>query len=199
VKNNILLTSFDPFNKASLNQSQLVAKKLETLLEEDHQVTSMVLPTVYDQASQRIIDTLNQQKFQLVLSLGEGDHRTRYETRAYNLDDCESIPDNHGVIRVNKKIDDQDIEYFDMEKALQKFHLKIPKSQNLSVEISDSAGRFVCNNLCYIVANFCDAKKIPFLFFHVPKHTHSDDMKNPKFVAQNIFKFLREIGLANGG
>ncbi len=200
MKKQILLTAFDPFNKASINQSQLVAVELEKLLALQARVNYLVLPTVYDRAAQIVIANINSHKKDdledtTVISLGEGDHRTRFETRAYNLDDCESVADNFGETRIQKKIDDQAHEYFDMQKALQNFNLKIPKSQNLSIEISESAGRFVCNNLCYLVSKFCAEKNIPFLFFHVPKHTHSEDMKNPKFVAQNIFNFVKAIAL----
>jgi pyroglutamyl-peptidase len=194
----IILSAFDPFNKAQVNQSQLVAVELEKLLESYASVETFTLPTVYDVAGDLLISKIElcTEKPSAVISLGEGDHRTRYESRAYNLDDCASVADNNGQIRVAQKIDSQSAEYFNMKKSVEKMGFPI-SLENSTVEISESAGRFVCNNLCYRVANYCDLRQIPFLFFHVPKHNLDEHVKDPQKAARSILLFLESLGIVS--
>ncbi|MDB4743614.1 hypothetical protein OAF98_03940, partial [Planctomicrobium sp.] len=99
---------------------------------------------------------------------GRHQQSLRFESLAVNLDDAR-IPDNAGEIRTQAKIfengPEQIVSQLDLEALVETL-----SSQGIPAEISQNAGRYVCNHLLYYGSYHQDRVNHPyqFLFTHLP-------------------------------
>lgn len=158
----ILLTAFDPFDNEETNASLEVLNNIES-----ENITKLVLPTVYDEAFNKIKPYIN---YDYIIMLGQAGGRPKIslERFAQNLDDSTTL-DNKGILKQNKKIDqDSSLMYMTNTKIEELFN--ILKEKDIPVEISNYAGNFVCNNTYYHVLNAINNKNLntKAIFIHIP-------------------------------
>ena len=165
----ILITAFDAFGQSEVNSSELVLSQLPTKIK-DINLTKLLLPTIRTKSLDMIENLLDKETFDVVLCLGMASQRKAIsiERVAINVDDFR-IPDNEG----NQPIDEVIVEngpaaYFStlpIRQIIQKLEsLKIP------VELSNSAGTFVCNHVMYGVLHIIETNKLNTKagFVHLP-------------------------------
>jgi len=171
----ILVTGFEPFNKASINPSQqvvnyLVAPKGATLIKE-------ILPVEFGRTTIRLKELLEEHKPDVVVSIGQAGNRAEIcvERVAINLDNTRAsngksiLPDNAGDAPVDEQIaSDGETAYFsnlpvwEMVAAIQ--------DREIKGAVSYSAGTYVCNHVMY-TALYEAEKHYPQMrvgFIHVP-------------------------------
>lgn len=149
-----LVTGFEPFGPFETNPSALVA---EAVASDD--VTSVVLPVVFDGLAERITDLIEKHRPDVVLSLGlsAGQHHLDVERVGINLVDA-SLPDNAGATRVDDVI---------VEGAPAAFFSTLPvkaiaeamRATGVDVALSTSAGTYGCNLVLYAALEF--ASRMP--------------------------------------
>lgn len=175
-KHVIMITGFEPFGKRTVNLSYEVAtalQRLQSTIGPGVRIELCRLPVEYDRAA--AVATLcfehMNPKPEMVLSLGEGGCVMHVETAATNLDDTPKFADNAGVIRVKSPILSGEPRRLGLTMPVQDMFCKIRESGKGRVEVSISAGNYVCNNTAYRLARYFRALRVRYGFIHVP---HSD-------------------------
>ncbi|NLC41275.1 MAG: pyroglutamyl-peptidase I [Erysipelothrix sp.] len=157
----ILISAFDIFGNNAANSSQLVLEQLT----ENQNLKMVLVPTVRQKSFETLKPFLDEAEIVICLGMASNRDKISLERVAINVDDFR-IEDNEGNKPSNQAIiDGGPTAYFstlpliDIQSRLES--LKIP------VEISNSAGTFVCNHLMYQVAHYFQNTK-PNGFIHLP-------------------------------
>jgi pyroglutamyl-peptidase len=169
----ILLTGFEPFNKALTNASEIIVREIEKQ-DFDFEVVTVILPVIYRDAFQVLNELVTIEQPDAIVSLGQAEGRTAIslERSASNRDDAQ-MADNSGEMRLNSVIalgaPESLPTTLPIEEIYEELHLN-----SIRVEFSDSAGNFLCNNLFFnsqITFTECSSG-----FIHVPLvDTQSDE------------------------
>ncbi|WP_237223398.1 pyroglutamyl-peptidase I [Rothia nasimurium] len=166
----LLLTYFGPFEGVPINPSQAVAfGAQEALAISAPHLTVEVheLPVEFAESSRALGELLERIKPELAISLGvaAGRDKVSLERVAINLDSAR-IPDNAGAQLIDQPIrGDGPDAYFSTLPTRAIFEQLI--SQKLPVELSYTAGTFVCNHVFYELMH-ATAGAIPAGFIHIP-------------------------------
>ena len=189
----ILVTCFDPFGEDKTNSSLLV---LENLFDEcnNTKIIKQVLPTVRNKSFDVIVKILEEEKDIIaVISLGQagGRKKINLERVAINVDDFRIEDNEHNLVKDETIIKDGATAYFSTLPLRQ--IEKVLLDNNIEVEISNSAGTFVCNHVFYKLMNICDKKykDIKAGFIHIPYLYE----QNPK-ESMTLLKATKAIELA---
>lgn len=161
----ILLTAFTPFDGENINPA-LEAMKLLPDKIGNLEVLKLEVPTVFGKSALLVLETIEKEKPDFVLSIGQAGGRAEItpERIAINIDDAR-IPDNEGNQPVDRPI------YLDGENAYfstlpVKAMVEAIKKEGLPAALSNSAGTYVCNHLLYYIQ--INALPIKAGFIHVP-------------------------------
>jgi pyroglutamyl-peptidase len=173
----VLLTGFDPFGDDRLspnpmNPSWLAVRALHRKRVASHQLIAAELPCVFDASINELHRLLRIHEPALVICVGQagGRNAVSLERVAINVNDAR-IPDNKGTQPIDTPVvAGGPAAYFStlpikaMLQALQ--HVDVP------VEVSQTAGTFVCNHVFYglmhALATQCELKMTRGGFIHVP-------------------------------
>ena len=165
----VLVTYFDAFNGASFNNSERIAKTLEARLNTTDSVFELklcALNTVFDRAFAQTQDCLKAltQPPLLVIGLGESTCQLKVETIMRNNDKTHG-PDNAGNER-NQAIIAEGPKYLGLRYPLPQMYCGLTSSERNSLDVSNNAGSFVCNNTAYQVSYY--HPELQYGFIHVP-------------------------------
>ena len=168
----ILVTGFDPFGGEKINPALETIKRLpDTTL--GVQIIKLEIPTVVGKSLAKITEAVEKENPDVVLSIGQAGGRSEItvERIGINIDDCR-IPDNEG----NQPIDEPVI-----KGGPAAYFVTIPikaiveniQAHNIPASISNTAGTFICNHVCYGVAHLAAArtaagKPMKSGFIHIP-------------------------------
>ena len=168
----ILVTGFDPFGGEKINPALETIKRLpDTIL--GAQIIKLEIPTVVGKSLAKITEAVEKENPDAVLSIGQAGGRSEItvERVGINIDDCR-IPDNEG----NQPIDEPVIKggpaaYFVTVPI--KAIVENIKAHNIPASISNTAGTFICNHVCYGVAHLAAARTAAGTpmksgFIHIP-------------------------------
>ena len=168
----ILVTGFDPFGGEKINPALETIKRLpDTIL--GAQIIKLEIPTVVGKSLAKITEAVEKENPNVVLSIGQAGGRSEItvERVGINIDDCR-IPDNEG----NQPIDEPVIKggpaaYFVTVPI--KAIVENIKAHNIPASISNTAGTFICNHVCYGVAHLAAqrtaaGKPMKSGFIHIP-------------------------------
>jgi len=162
----ILLTGFEPFQQEPINPS----KELVQAFSRTNQVDTLVLPVSYKRAVDELRAQIASENYDFVLMLGQAGGRKwmDLERVAINWQDSEK-PDEDGDLRVQHKISLEGPDAFLNPLPLRDW-AQLLQQKKLPVEISFSAGAFVCNTIYYQVFEMIKASKkdTKALFIHLP-------------------------------
>ena len=171
----VLVTAFTPFGKCTNNYSSEVIKYINN-------VDKVILDVCYDKCYLDLTNQYNLDDYDLIISLGEARMRKvlTLETTARNIASC-SLTDNSGMIKKEEKIIDNAITEL-------KTLVNLDNVKDI-VELSDDAGKFVCNNIYFHLLNNYPTKS---LFIHIPECDNSVDnyIKHAKTIS-NIINILK--------
>jgi len=168
----ILVTGFDPFGGEKINPALETIKRLpDTIL--GAQIIKLEIPTVIGKSLAKITEAVEKENPDVVLSIGQAGGRSEItvERVGINIDDCR-IPDNEG----NQPIDEPVVKggpaaYFVTVPI--KAIVENIKAHNIPASISNTAGTFICNHVCYGVAHLAAQrtaadKPMKSGFIHIP-------------------------------
>lgn len=161
----ILLSGFEPFNKALTNSSELVVREIEKL-DFDFEVITQILPVVYSKAFPQLQSLVENHQPDAVISLGQAEGRTAIslERQAFNKDDV-PMADNDGEIRKDQRIVDGAAATLPSTLSIDEIFNALTHAK-VAVEYSQNAGNFLCNNLFF--QSQYSFSSIPSGFIHLP-------------------------------
>ena len=165
----ILLTAFTPFDGESINPALEAMKLLPDKIGQ-LEVLKLEAPTVFGKSARLVLETMEQEKPDYVLSIGQAGGRAEItpERIAINIDDA-GIPDNEGNQPTDRPIyPDGENAYFSTLPV--KAIVEAIKREGIPASISNSAGTYVCNHLMYSVLYSIKKNALPIKagFIHVP-------------------------------
>ena len=145
----VLLTGFDPFGGDPVNPSWLAARALHRRRLAGHPVLAAQLPTQFGASLARLRALLAEHRPALVICLGLAASRSALslERVAINVDDAR-IADNAGAQPIDMPVvADAPTAYFS-RLPIKSMHAAI-QAGGVAVEVSQTAGTFVCNHVFY--------------------------------------------------
>ena len=165
----ILLTAFTPFDGENINPALEAMKLLPDKIGQ-LEVFKLEVPTVFGKSARLVLETIEQEKPDYVLSIGQAGGRAEItpERIAINIDDA-GIPDNEGNQPTDRPIyPDGENAYFSTLPV--KAIVEAIKREGIPASISNSAGTYVCNHLMYSVLYSIKKNALPIKagFIHVP-------------------------------
>jgi len=164
----VLLTGFEPFNKADINPAWEAVRALEGWAGEAFRVEARRLPCVFGEANRVLRALVDELQPDIVIAVGQAGGRAEIsvERVAINVDDA-SILDNAGQQPVDRRIvEDGPAAYFATLPI--KAMVAAMREKGLEAGVSQTAGTFVCNHVFYGLMHHTAGKPVKAGFIHVP-------------------------------
>lgn len=168
----VLLTGFDPFGGESLNPSWLAVQALHGKRIAGRRIVAAQLPTVFGDALVALRSLLREHKPEIALCVGQAGGRTALslERVAINVNDAR-IPDNAGAQPVDTPIVPEGPAAYFTNLPIKAMRQAVQQA-GIAVEVSQTAGTFVCNHVFYglmhAVATQRGMRRLRGGFLHVP-------------------------------
>lgn len=164
----IIVTGFDPFGGETINPSIECVKALPEI--EGVELIRLELPTVFKESAKRLNEVINDVKPDAVLSVGQAGGRAgiTMERIAINVDDAR-IPDNISQQPIDETIQTEGAAAYFSTLPIKRI-VKAIRETEISAEVSNSAGTFVCNHIMYQALFAATKADKPFKagFMHIP-------------------------------
>lgn len=161
----ILFTGFEPFGKWDVNPTQEAIIALDGKSYNGISIVGKVIPLKYLQIRDVLSKLVKQYKPRAIVLSGQaGGESIKLERRAHNLINC-NIPYNCGSLITDTVIEIKGSDNYSSSLPLDDIYKKLSEN-NISVEFSDNAGSFGCNQVFYHCRH--DFPSIPSGFIHVP-------------------------------
>ena len=156
-----LITGFEPFLTHQENPTMAITEALKSEL-----VDTQILPVEYETAADLLITHLKTNTYDAILLLGLAGNRTKIsiEHHAINLMDAFGA-DNRGVIKRFEPITSSGPDTY-LTKLPFKPIIEDAEKLNYPVELSLSAGAYICNDVFYRLRHAYPDQMIGFI--HVP-------------------------------
>lgn len=171
-KPTVLVSYFDPFGRARVNNSEAIAKlllaksRIEGL---PFEIKLCPLETKYDVSYEQLKDCISAlpERPLMVISLGETGCQVKMELMGRNLDSSR-VADNAGLQRRNMPIISGGPAAVGLTYPADEMFCALEDSTRKNILISNSAGSFVCNNISFHTA--MKESDLNYGFIHVPAH-----------------------------
>lgn len=164
----IIVTGFDPFGGEKINPSIECVKALPGI--KGVELIRLELPTVFKESAKRLNEVINEVKPDAVLSVGQAGGRPgiTMERIAINVDDAR-IPDNISQQPIDETIQTKGAAAYFSTLPIKRI-VKAIREAGIPVEVSNSAGTFVCNHIMYQALFAATKADKPFKagFMHIP-------------------------------
>ena len=164
----IIVTGFDPFGGEKINPSIECVKALPGI--KGVELIRLELPTVFKESAKRLNEVINEVKPDAVLSVGQAGGRPgiTMERIAINVDDAK-IPDNISQQPIDETIQTKGAAAYFSTLPIKRI-VKAIREAGIPVEVSNSAGTFVCNHIMYQSLFAATKADKPFKagFMHIP-------------------------------
>ena len=165
----VLLSGFEPFGGMSHNSSwDVVEQAAQTITSAE--VHTVLLPVEFRRAAELLVQRIGEVEPDVVIAVGlaAGTGTLRLERVGINLRDAR-IPDNSGAQPVDEPIDAEGRGALFSTLRLKAAHARIVE-ERIPVQLSLSAGTFVCNDVLYsLLAAAANADSpTPAGFVHLP-------------------------------
>ena len=191
---NVLLTGFEPFDKAAVNPSWEAVRQLDGVqLCEGVQMVSRCLPCAFATAAETLLQLINELRPAMVIATGLGPGRSdiSVERVAINVNDAR-IPDNLGAQPIDiAVVDGGPAAYFSTLPI--KGMVKAVREAGIAASVSQTAGTFVCNQVFYRMQHALVGTGVRSGFIHVPGLPGSSE---PSMVLSTTVEGLRVAALA---
>jgi pyroglutamyl-peptidase len=192
----VLLSGFKPFGGETINPALEAVKELAVEKMRNVDLIIVQLPVVFDKAYHVLNAKIEEEKPDLILSVGQagGSQGISIERVGLNIADAR-IADNEGKIPSDKQIiPNGSVAYFTTINTRET--VIALKNAGIPAELSYSAGTYVCNNLIYGVLHFLKESNnnTKYGFIHVPYLPEQVASKNkvlPSMSLETIKKAIR--------
>lgn len=166
----ILLTGFEPFGGEAVNPSWAAAQLTAAALQAaGHDAAAVELPCVFERSAEVLRNAVGQLKPNLVLCVGQAGGRSKVsiERVAINVEDAR-IPDNAGNAPIDRPVRvGGPAAYFSTLPI--KAGRAAVAAAGIPVEISQTAGTYVCNHAFYVLMDIlAGLDGVRGGFIHVP-------------------------------
>jgi pyroglutamyl-peptidase len=166
----VLVTGFEPFGQSTVNPSQMLVEQSPDYLDKNIEIRKAILPVDKDKAPHLLLNEMKACQPDAVLAFGLASGRSKItlERVAINLMDFR-IPDNAGEIASDQPIvEGGPAAYFTTLPIRSIAEALI--SAGIPVEISLSAGSYLCNQVFYTMMHAIAEQQlsIPAGFIHLP-------------------------------
>ena len=164
----VLLTGFEPFNKATINPAWEAVRALDGWSGEGFRVEVRQLPCVFGAANQALAAMVDELHPDIVIAVGQAGGRAEVsvERVAINVDDA-SILDNAGQQPIDRNIvEGGPAAYFSTLPI--KAIVAAIREKGVKAGVSQTAGTFVCNHVFYGLMHHLAGKPARAGFIHVP-------------------------------
>jgi pyroglutamyl-peptidase len=168
MKKTVLLTGFEPFNRATINPAWEAVRALKGWIEDDFIVEILQLPCVFGFANRVLCGAVDEIKPDIVICVGQAGGRAdlTVERVAINVDDA-PILDNDGQQPVDAPIAPEGpAAYFATLPV--KAIVGTMRERGLQASVSQTAGTFVCNHVFYGLLHHLQGRNTIGGFIHVP-------------------------------
>jgi pyroglutamyl-peptidase len=160
----VLVTGFEPFDRADVNPSQLLVERL------DGDVARAVLPVSYARAADALRAAVREAEPEVVICFGQADGRPgiSVERFAHNLDEA-ATADNDAAAGSGAPIDaDGPVAYRSMLPVDE--IVASLRNEGIPAAPSRDAGGFLCNHVFYVLMRELDLRRPDTIggFVHVP-------------------------------
>lgn len=166
----LLLTGFEPFGGEKINPSWEVVQQVSAEGVEGVEIVTKLLPTVFGRSIDEVIRTIDEEKPDLVISLGQAGGRSEItiERVAINISDAGS-PDNDNNQPVDMSIADSGPAAYFSTLPIKAVVEELLRA-GIPARVSNTAGTFVCNHVMYGVLHYIAEQKLPIRagFIHIP-------------------------------
>lgn len=169
VRPTLLLTGFDPFDGARSNPSWKAASVLDGRVVGGHRIVARQLPTEFEGSLRALRTAIHETQPMLVVSLGlaGGRKALSLERIAINVDDAR-IPDNAGAQPIDAKIEARGPAAYFSTLPIKAMFAAL-RERKIPVEVSQTAGTYVCNHVFYGLMHALRRKPgVRGGFIHVP-------------------------------
>ncbi len=170
----VLLSGFSSFSHHTVNSSEVLVLLLANGKIPGIEIRSCILPVTFKDSFDVLKDQIDLYQPDVVISLGLAEKRSviSLEKVALNYVDCE-IPDNTGTLfKDSPVLSSAPAAYFSTLPLKEMLLVETP----YPVEISYSAGTYVCNHLMFRVLHYLKDKNIQAGFIHVPLLKNNQEM-----------------------
>ena len=165
----IIITGFKPFMSHDVNPTEEIISILPGQIY-GNEIIRLLLPVEFDNSFDVLKEAIIKYKPNVVIALGLAGNRKAIslERVAINVDHS-TAPDNIGNTPNHKTIIKSGKNAYFSKLPLDEIVLKL-KQKNINVEISNTAGTYVCNNLFYHLMNYIEENNLNIKagFVHVP-------------------------------
>jgi pyroglutamyl-peptidase len=189
----VLLSGFEPFGGDLRNSSWDAARGLNDEIIAGHRVTSVCLPVTFCGALPRLFTAIQSHQPRLVIAVGQANSRCRIsiERVALNLIDAR-IADNEGQQPVDVAIEPEGPAACFSTLPIKRVYAAL-KAAGFPVELSHSAGTFVCNQVFYGLLRHLPAD-VRCGFIHIPygPEQAADKPGAPSMAATLVMDALRQ-------
>ncbi len=174
----LLITCFEPFGGSDRNASQEAVMALPDKIG-PFDVRKACLPVVFGEAGARVCELVDELSPVAVVCVGEagGTQAIAIETRATNLRQAR-IADNAGQAPQGEPVMEGGPDWLAATLPADDVVAAIGDA-GIPVELSQSAGTFVCNDTLYLVLRHLGGSDVPAGFIHVPA---GDALSNEQLV-----------------
>lgn len=185
----ILVTGFRPFLGADTNPSELLSLELSKNLTG---VDSLILPVEFGRAFEVFSLHLQNRSYEHVLMLGLASGRKKIGFEKIGLNWVQTEHRDEGGTLPESGPIESDLPLALMSPvAIEKYYAAL-RAESYEVEISFSAGTFVCNDLYFrVLSKF---PKLKAVFIHVPS-TQELEMPQQQKIIQRIIELLKISGI----
>lgn len=190
----VLLTGFEPFDKAAVNPSWEAVRQLDGVpLSEGVTMVARCLPCAFASAAETLLQLINELQPAMVIATGLGPGRSdiSIERVAINVIDAR-IPDNLGAQPIDTAVvEGGPAAYFSTLPI--KGMVKAVRDAGIAASVSQTAGTFVCNQVFYRLQHALAGTGVRSGFIHVPGLPESGE---PSMALSTTVEGLRVAALA---
>ncbi|MAV91453.1 MAG: pyroglutamyl-peptidase I [Bdellovibrionaceae bacterium] len=163
-----LISGFEPFDGDAINPSKELVTQVLPQKVGDWELEGVILPVSFERAFPTLKEAIELHQPDLVLAMGVAKNRIQVSFERIGINWMEArIPDNEGFQPKGQKIIKDGPDGIFTSLSLTNI-MDISREKKLSVEISNSAGTYVCNRLMYELQMHSQKRSISSGFVHLP-------------------------------
>lgn len=191
----LLLTGYEPFLKFKTNPTQAAVESLEGKIIGDYKIIGRVYPVAFKEINSLIEQDIEAVEPDAVLSLGLASGISSVHLERIAINTIDGREDNTGFKPNGEKIYENGADGLFSKLPLKQLETAL-LNENIPVNISNSAGTYLCNNLMYSELYYLQQKKldIPAGFVHVPpSHEIGIAQRVPSWPQEDITRAVHII------
>lgn len=191
MKKKFLVTGFEAFLDVTSNPTEILANNLKDHVSDHYDLILKVLPVEYDKSWYELQKLVETHKPDLVLSFGVARHRSQIQFERIGINfRSQNLKDNTGRLMTASALIESGPDGIFTNLNLEEIVENL-KSKNIEVDISNTAGTYVCNSILYKTLNTYKSDECFIGFVHVPlEYSNSDELFN---TTVNILDSIFEV------